>query len=390
MHGQLSLSSHICACPVSYVNALCKGCNHSPNIIQRLHTRVVHACMGYRRIAPDIYAKLKAVSDDNKSVRVLAAELGISKSTVQRFRSAPSKPVAKAKPGRPRKTFPAQRKALKRKVERSGGGSRKLAEWNNQQGYPKISKGTVAAVLKGGRGPEDYLPVVRGRVLSEKNREVRLKFAKKHLKDKWDSTVFLDMKTVFMGYDEAAGYDMRWQKRGSKKVFKKQANPKGFNFYAAVAMNHKSNLIMVPMKEKGKGRGKLSFTSASFIEVMKQLFGVVEKWYPAGTKFRVVMDNAKQHVSEQSKSAMAVMKVPIMQDFPAQSYDMNLIEVAWGHLQQQLQGHKYKKRQTYEQGLRQAWGRVKQSTINALVVKHNQQMKEIIKNKGNWVKYKSS
>lgn len=99
------------------------------------------------------------------------------------------------------------------------------------------------------------------------------------------------------------------------------------------------------------------------------------------------MYKAKQHVIKKYKAELAAMGVPLMKGFPAQSYDMNLTEVVWGHLQQQLLGHNFKKKHTYEQGLKEAWGRVQQGTINNLVANHNQQMKRIIKAEGSWVNY---
>ena len=115
-----------------------------------------------------------------------------------------------------------------------------------------------------------------------------------------------------------------------------------------MAKDYKSSLFFVTMEGKGKGNGKGSFTSASSVMVMQQLFQEVNLWYPPGQPFRVIMDNAKQHVSKKSKAELEAMGLPLMKGFPAQSYDMNLIEMAWGHLQQQLLGHNFKKKHTCE------------------------------------------
>ena len=66
---------------------------------------------------------------------------------------------------------------------------------------------------------------------------------------------------------------------------------------------------------------------------------------------------------------------------------MNLIEVAWGHLQQQLQGRRFQRKDNYEKEIREAWGRVKQSTIDKLVANHKQQLQKIKEAGGNWVNY---
>ena len=342
--------------------------------------------MGYKRIDPQVRAQLRSASNQKKSVRVLAYELGISKSTVQKYRSAARHSATNRRQEPPRKTTPEQRTALKRRAQRTGDGTRKLAAWSEQQGYGKISHVTVGAVLKGGRVPLEYKPVLRGRSLSEKNRLERLAFSKKHKSDDWTHTVFVDMKTIRMRWDEAAGHAKRWQKKGQKKKWKQAKKSVAFNFYAAVAHGKKSSLFMVPMETRGSN-GQPSFNSAIFIKVMRKLWKEVKQWYPKGQQFRVIMDNARQHVSKKSKRSMDSMGVPLCDSFPAQAYDMNVIEVAWGHLQQQLLGNKCQHKETYEKILREAWGRVDQATINKLVANHNQQMKKIIKEKGGWTKY---
>jgi hypothetical protein len=342
--------------------------------------------MGYSHIAPDIIAQIKDPANRDKPVRTLAAELNVSKSAVHHIRSAASHPAPKLKQGRPRKTLPNQRTAIKRRAERTGDSLVKLAAWSAQRGYPRISAATVSAVLKGGRVPLQYKPVLRGRSLSEKNRLLRLAFAKQHKSDNWKHTVFIDMKTLLMRWDEAQGYKMRWQRAGSKKRWKQASNAVAFNFYAPVAHGKKSSLVMVPMEQRGK-KGKPSFNSSNFIQVMQQLFEEVQGWFPSGLHFRVILDNATQHESDESKAAMADMGVPLMTSFPPQAYDMNLIEVVWGQLQSQMLGNRFKKKESYEQALRQAWDSVDQGIIDKLVANHCNQMKKIINAEGSWVDY---
>ena len=343
--------------------------------------------MGYKLVPPKIRAKLTDPRTQHLSVRKLAAQLGVSSSTVQTYRRAASQGVTKSKPGRPRKTSAAQRKALKAKAKRSGCGTRQLAERSAQQGYPRISRGTVAAVLKGGTAPLAYKPVKSGRVLSDRNKELRLQFVTKYLNLNFDTVVFIDQKEVSLGFDESQGYQKRWQAKGSKTVFKKSSNPQKFLFYAAVTKGHKSDLVRVPLEGKGKGRGLAGYDSVMFISMFRQLWRQVKGWFPQGQQFWVVMDNAKQHVSKYSRGRLAAMGVPLLVGFPPQSYDMNLIEVAWGHLQQQLLGSKYKNKQQYEKQIQQAWSRVQQSTIDKLVAKHREQLQKIEKAKGSWVNY---
>jgi hypothetical protein len=181
--------------------------------------------------------------------------------------------------------------------------------------------------------------VQTGRVLSDKNKVKRLAFAKRHKRENWTNTVFVDMKTMHMRWDEAGGHAKRWQLVGSNKKWKQASKSVPFHFYAAVAHGKKSKLVMVDMDTTGKG-GKSGFSSASFIRVMRKLWQEVKGWYPQGQRFRVIMDNAKQHGSMKSKEALKAMGVPLCERFPSQSYDMNLIEVLWGQLQREMLGNR--------------------------------------------------
>lgn len=176
-----------------------------------------------------------------------------------------------------------------------------------------------------------------------------------------------------MGYDTTLGYQKRWQKEGSSHLFTKSSNPHTFLFYGAVAKGHKSKLIKVTMGGEAKGRGSGGFDSASFIKVMRKLWREVKGWYPQGQSFKV-LDNGKQHVSKQSKAALKGMRVPLLDGFAPQSYDLNLIEVVSGHLQQQLGGRRFKKKEKYEQEIHEACARAKHDTIDKLVDHHMQQV----------------
>lgn len=97
-----------------------------------------------------------------------------------------------------------------------------------------------------------YLPVHKGRMLKEENMVMRLAFARKHKADEWVHTVFVDMTTMHMRWEEAGGHAKRWQVGGSKMVEVQDSKSVAFNFYAAVARIKMSNLHMVAMNTRGK------------------------------------------------------------------------------------------------------------------------------------------
>lgn len=106
-----------------------------------------------------------------------------------------------------------------------------------------------------------------------------------------------------------------------------------------------------------------------------------------GTEYRVVFDHAKQHTGKFSKRELAEMNVPVMPDFPAQCWDLNIIEVAWAWLMHKLRGHNPRTWDGWKRVIKKAWNEVEISHIDMLVDKVPKQLHGIIQANGEWVKY---
>lgn len=291
--------------------------------------------------------------------------------------------------GRPKVTSPALRRLIKRKA-RAGGSTVKIAAYVSSKKGLRISRQTVGRVLQGGRKPMAWGPVVRGKVLREVNKSKRVAFCLSHKQSDWKYTVFVDSKYLYVAYDQAKGWLMKWQDEEEKVVFPKHPNPFVFHFYAAIAYGHKSKLVFVPPTRGALGtdpKEKVNFVSCHFVKAMLVLLNEVEDWFPPGVEYRVVLDHAKQHDSKESKLSLDLMDAPIMQDFPPQAWDLNAIEVAWAWMMQHVRGHNPRTREGWMRVIKKGWDQVDISSINKLVCKMPNQVQGIIEAKGEWVKY---
>jgi hypothetical protein len=63
--------------------------------------------------------------------------------------------------------------------------------------------------------------------------------------------------------------------------------------------------------------------------MLSQLKDELHNWFPGGG-YSLLMDHARQHTSKLSAVAMQNMGLPVMADFPAKSWDLNVIENVWG------------------------------------------------------------
>ena len=109
-----------------------------------------------------------------------------------------------------------------------------------------VSRMTVNRALKMGRKPLQYLPVIRGRRLSDVNQLKRVAFCQQSTRQQWHKIIFADSKFLYVYEDKARGWLFKWQNPDSREVVPQHSNPFVFHFYAAVGTGFKSSLVFVP------------------------------------------------------------------------------------------------------------------------------------------------
>jgi hypothetical protein len=253
-----------------------------------------------------------------------------------------------------------------------------------------VSRVTVGRVLKGGRRPLQYLPVLRGRRLSDVNQEKRFAFCERMKGRQWQQIIFVDSKFLYVYKDQARGWLFKWQDPHNRVVVPQHPNPFVFHFYAAVGTNFKSSLVFVP-PTRGEGVddpvGKTTFKSQHFLGAMEQLQQEIEQGLSGEGGYRVVLDHARQHTSRMSKAGISMLDVPVLEGFPPQSWDLNAIEVCWSWLDQNLRGHNPRTWAGWKKAIIQAWDEVQLTSINKLVKKVPKQVEKIMDSGGKWCKY---
>ena len=344
-----------------------------------------------QRVSDAVRQQGRAMHKAGHSFAHISRQLRISAPTAKMHALRTGSTADLPRSGRPRATTPALRKAMKRKA-RAGCSVKKIKTSLAAKKGVNVSESTVAGVLKGGRKPLTWLPVTRARLLREANKNDRVLFCTRHGEGSWHDTVFIDSKYLYVNWDQARGLKFCWQYASNPMVVPQQSNMMVFHFYAAVAHGHKSMLVFVPPTRGALGldpKEKVTFKSCHFVAAMKVLSAEFKKWFPQGSRYRVVFDHARQHTSQLSRRELAEMNIPVMHDFPAQCWDINVIEVAWAFMMEHLRGHNPRTRDGWQRAIKMAWKKVDITLINNLVDYVTNQLQRIIEKQGEWVKYYS-
>lgn len=321
-------------------------------------------------------AQRKEISREFKrgrSIAGLASDYKRSRGTIERWvaEGKEKRPNWGDQPrsGRPRLLSTPERSSIRR-AALAGRTVVKIAASVNKNRAQPVSKATVRRVVQSGPHPQEWKPARPKKELRAANVQQRVEFCRSNLRAQTHNWVFVDSKFLYV-YETKQGYlHFRWQDKGRRSNRHYRSNPLVLHFYAAVAFGHKSKLYFTaPTLPWGckDPKQKENFCSRHFIKVMQRLIAEVSGWYGEGRRWVLIMDHAKQHTSKASKRAMEELEVPIKQGFPAQCWDINIIENVWGLMDGKLLGRRARTVDGWRCCCKEAFKAVKQSSINKLV-----------------------
>jgi transposase len=317
------------------------------------------------------------------SIRALALRFGVSRNTASRWaqEGKEQQPNFEGKPGRgrKRKSTAEQRKGIKKAALR-GKSVRSIV---SKPAYSNLSRTAANKILKGGRSPLAWLPVLREKQLRSPNYIKRFQFCKAANRLDYKRVVFIDAKYLYLWHDTGKYLKHSWQDPKDRVVHAEAEKGALLHFYSAVAYGHKASLVFVAPTPGHCGKGE-KFAGKHFIRAMKELHKEFKEWFGGKGPVKVFLDSAPQHTSRESKKALQELGVPVDWSFPPQSWDLNLIENCWGMLVSNMRGRRPATLEGYIKVARLAWEAVDQAAIDRLVVSFPERRKACLSNQGGW------
>lgn len=346
------------------------------------------------RLTPQKREELGSLANTGISIAALARRFNVTRSTARRWAAEARKPTPNWSDapgrGRPALLNSSERRKAKRSA-RSGHTVTQVAASLNNNRHQPVSSSTVRRALITGRHPMQWAVKKRGRVLSDKNKKARLLFALANSRAHSGCWLFADSKHFYCYKDGTGSMHYEWQDIGEEVTVLRSSNPIHFHVYAIVGKGLKSQLFFTapspPRGSKDK-HGNETFASKHFHKVAHQIKQVVHGWGKDDARHPLILDHASQHTSKTSKEAISSIGLNLKQGFPAQCWDINVIENVWGVFDTKLNALAGRLPTTgdgWRRRLNRAWAQVDQTTIDKLVGQVKGRLASIVEKKGAWL-----
>jgi len=350
----------------------------------------------------DIIATYRKV----KTLKGTARQLGLSPKVVKRWvRRWQTTGTVDPKPrtGRPRALDPPAAAQAVNLLRENGNGREVVAQLLHTKGYTarKIHRTTVGRVTKKfARTNGERLRAQTGRpqvMLTEANKDKRLRFARANLARDWTKVMFTDRKKFFLHSPGTAITAVTWTVGDRQRRATRVSNPVAVNVYAGVtaAGVTKCHLVTGTRKRKvgylnKKGEPARNITAAEYTDVVKKtllpegdrLFGgrgTLPVWV-------LQQDNDPTHKAAHaqvaSRNRTGSSRVEVLQNWPPNSPDLSIIENLWAYVDGKVKARACKNGAEFEQAVQEEMGRVPKHYINSLFASMKGRMQGVVKNKG--------
>lgn len=346
--------------------------------------------MAIKRLATDQRRAIAAAAAAGATKAQLKRRFHVSAGTVARWvaegRRAHPNVADAARSGRPRKLGAPQRSAAKRAARR-GRTAPQITSSLNKTAQQQVSRSTTVRVLKGGQHPLCWGLVNHGRRLSNKNTDLRVDFCKRHRGSQTGTWVFVDSKVLYVWKSGKRRVRCKWGNNPKDGPPRTSSNPITLHFYGAVARGFKSRLYFTDPTPPSTSHGHKgpAFNAKSFQrDVLPRLAADLQAHY-GSRPYRVVLDHAKQHTAASTKAAMDACAFPLLEGYPPQCWDINIIECVWAQLANATDARRPTTPRGGRRIITECWQAIGNSTINKLVDSVKERMQKIVDVDGAWL-----
>jgi transposase len=208
-------------------------------------------------------------------------------------------------------------------------------------------------------------------MLTEDQRQKRLKWARCHKDDDWSRTIFSDETSVQL-FRNTVG---RWSKHPAGEVKRVHKCRQKVMVWGAIGQNGTIGLCLF----------RETMTAAKYINILKVNF------LPAARRqfhddWRLQQDNDSKHIARITKVFMD-KNVPLVMGWPSNSPDFNPIENVWTVIKKRVEKRKPQNIGDLEKKFMEEWVRFAREEVNLFLDTMKQRCEAVISANGNQITY---
>jgi transposase len=200
-------------------------------------------------------------------------------------------------------------------------------------------------------------------------KEKRVDWAKRHLNDDWNKTLFTD-ETAFQLFRNTVG---QWYK-GARPIRRVPKNRRKIFAWGGFSKKGKTDLFCF----------REIMTAEFYVGILKKNIEGIKGML--GKKFRFQQDNDPKHTSRLAKSYLE-KNVPEVIDWPAGSPDLNPLENLWSLVKKNVEKRMPRNLNELESFMVEEWQQIPNSTLNSLVKSMKNRCELVLKNNGDYINY---
>lgn len=208
-------------------------------------------------------------------------------------------------------------------------------------------------------------------MITEKQRQARLEWAHRHLKDDWSKTIF----TNEMAFCLFRNTVRMWCKSGSRPVRKLPKNQQKVMAWGGFSVRGRTPLC--------------AFTtimdSDFYIRILEEhLLPTASQWF--GSRWRLVQDNDPKHKSKKTLEFFNRQHFLVL-DWPSNSPDLNPIENLWNIVKNNVEKRRPQNINELKQMMVEEWNAIPTKILKNLAMSMTTRCKLCIEAKGERIKY---
>lgn len=342
-------------------------------------------------------ARLRAIVqiEAGRSYQDIAIEFGVHKSTISRLHhryAATGSVDDRPRPGQPRVTTERQDRAIRLShLRQRFRTATETARGTVGRNRPRISPRTVRRRLRsvGLRCRRPY----HGARLTRDHRQLRTRWAVAHgrwRRREWEDVLFTDESKIMVDSSDKRQHVYRRRGERFSDACVREVDRWGrasIMIWAGVSYHGKTELVFL---NDGVGRGGRrvagrGMTARRYVdEVLEPVALPYLQQHPGMT---LQQDNARPHTARLTMDYLRDNNVAFIDDWPAQSADLNPIEHCWDYLKKRIRVLYLDNAQDLQVAIRREWQRIPLRYIRRLILSMRRRCIAVVRANGGHTRY---